>query len=166
MIMQEKYKPVVKEIKESASKDKAIERITELVSILNRIGITVSFLFVIVAVASVYNTIRLTIYTRRQEVDIMKLVGASYSTIRRPFVREGIFYGILGAVITLFLIFPLSSFAAPGLLSYLNTSPSETLLFLMRSIPTLVLIEFIAGIGMGTISSLMATYAYLGSNKA
>jgi cell division transport system permease protein len=70
-------------------------RLAGMVMVLGLIGIT---LFVIV------NTIRLAVYARRQEIEIMKLVGATDWFIRWPFVLEGMLYGVLGAIITSILV--------------------------------------------------------------
>lgn len=64
-------------------------------------GIIVSSIFIIIAILFVYNTIRLIIQFRQEEISIMKLVGATDSFVRGPFVIEGTLYGIVAGLITL-----------------------------------------------------------------
>lgn len=66
---------------------------------VNQIGIVISSVFVAIAVLVVFNTIRMGIFTRREEIGIMRLVGASNWYIRMPFVFEGVLYTTLGVIV-------------------------------------------------------------------
>ena len=74
----------------------------------NRIMNMVSFVIVVilslVSLFTIYNTIKLTIYARRDDVDIMKYVGASNAYIQMPFIIEGSVLGLIGASIAILLI--------------------------------------------------------------
>lgn len=66
-------------------------------------GVGLVLLLIIATVLTISNTIRLAVYARRREISIMKLVGATDWYIRRPFMIEGVFLGVLGAVVAMLL---------------------------------------------------------------
>jgi cell division transport system permease protein len=70
-----------------------------------RNGLIVTAIFVVIAILFVYNTIRLVIRFRQDEIAVMKLVGASDSFVRGPFIVEGALYGLIAGVITLPLVY-------------------------------------------------------------
>lgn len=84
---------------------KLIEKLRNLGSFVQRASLILALVFLIIAVLIIFNTIRITIFTRREEIEIMKLVGATDWYIRWPFLMEGILYGIIATVITLLLLY-------------------------------------------------------------
>ncbi len=80
-----------------------ISRIEELTRIANQSALVISTIFLIISIIVIFNTLRITIYNYREEIGIMKLVGATNSFIRLPFVLEGALLGALAAGITLIL---------------------------------------------------------------
>lgn len=166
ILLKDTYKNVVTDITGSQHQADTINRISAATDIVNRIGMTVGILFIVVAMGSVYNTTRLTIYSRKNEIDIMKLVGASYARIRRPFIREGILYGIIGAIVSILALFPLVSMATRGIFTFLSVGPQEVFAFIGKTVPHLIILNLLIGIVLGMTSSLFATLAYLDSKKA
>jgi cell division transport system permease protein len=81
-----------------------IEQLQNLSSVLNVLGIGMAVVLGLSAVVLIANTIRLAIYARREEVEIMKLVGASNWYIRIPFLLEGLIEGIVGAAFAVFVV--------------------------------------------------------------
>lgn len=71
-------------------------RLTNLIRVF---GISFTVFFVMIAILVILNTIRLAIYSRREEVEIMRLVGATRGYVRGPFLIEGILFGLIGALI-------------------------------------------------------------------
>lgn len=137
----------------------AIERIFALTANLNRAGIGFSVILAIVAVLIVFNTVRLAIYSFREEIKIQRLVGATNWFIRGPFLVQGIMIGVLAALICLsffalgcWLISPRLEFLLPGL---------NIFSFFIKNVWLIFLIQISAGIGLGTISSFLATRSYL-----
>lgn len=76
-------------------------------------GIIVSIIFIFFSVIMVFNTIRITIYSHREELIIMKLVGATNWFIRAPFLLEGIFYALIASICSMLLLYPLIVIVAP-----------------------------------------------------
>ncbi len=77
--------------------EKIITKLKNVRDRINEIGIAVSAIFTVIAVLVVFNTIRIGIYTRREEIAIMRLVGASNWFIRMPFIVEGVLYAVFAA---------------------------------------------------------------------
>jgi len=90
-----------------------IAQIKQVSDNINRIGLAASGLFIIIALLIVFNTIRVAIYTHREEIAIMKLVGATNWFIRSPFLLESIFYGFIGAIIALAITYPTLNLIQP-----------------------------------------------------
>ncbi len=79
--------------------DEAIERVRDLKTLLTRGSVVAAIVLAVVAVALIANTIRMAIYSRREEIGIMKLVGAGNWFVRVPFLLEGMIEGLVGAVL-------------------------------------------------------------------
>ena len=117
--------------------------------LLGLVGLTVLFIIV--------NTIRLAVVARAEEIEIMRLVGASDAFIRWPFIFEGALVGLLGALITLVL---LALGAAP--LSNVMTRFFEILPLELGSLSrNLAVLVLATGIGLGTIGSWVSVRSYL-----
>ncbi len=76
-----------------------VEKIINYSRAVRKVGIILSAVFVLIAIYVVLNTLRLAVYARRDEIEIMKLVGASPNYIVMPFVIEGVLFGVLGAIL-------------------------------------------------------------------
>lgn len=136
-----------------------INRLFAISAAIKRVGFGVTMLLGLIAVLVTFNAIRMAIYSQREEILIMRLVGASNWFIRSPFLIQGGLVGGFSAAITLTLtlIFLILfsykiSLAIPGLdlIAYMKTNWFLILLF-----------EFLVGIGLGIISSFIAVRKYL-----
>ncbi len=136
-----------------------IERIFLLTSFTNKVGIGLSIVLAIVAILVVFNTIRLAIIHRQEEIKVQRLVGASNWFIRGPFLVQGAISGIF-AFIFCFLIFAaLCWFLSPKLailFSDLNIWNYFSSNFLF-----IILIQLATGVGLGIISSAIAIRKHL-----
>ncbi|HVA37135.1 MAG TPA: permease-like cell division protein FtsX [Candidatus Dormibacteraeota bacterium] len=81
-----------------------VQKLLRLMTIAKRIGIGVILMLVVASFLIVSNTIRLTVYARRREIAIMKLVGATNNYIRLPFIAEGVVAGLVGAAVAVGLL--------------------------------------------------------------
>lgn len=148
---------------DSGDRREAIDNITKATHILGRVGIVAVALFAIISVLIIFNTIRMTIFNRRDELQIMRLLGASTSYIRGPFIVETIIYGVLSAIVSILLINALFVTASASLqatsFGLLDISYSQE--FFSEHYWQLLLIQLTLGILIGAVSSLIATRRYL-----
>lgn len=86
----------------------AIDAINRIITASNKLGFLIAIFFAIVSILITFNTIRLAIYIFREEISVMRLVGASETYIRGPFVTVGILYGLVSAILTVLLLIPLT----------------------------------------------------------
>ena len=136
-----------------------IDRIISFSNFFKSTGLVASAIFVIISTLIIFNTIRMAIFTRRDEIEIMKLVGATKAFIRGPFIIEAALYGIIGAVIATALSYVLLLGGGPKLSSYVDVT--STIDF-FRTYPLLVIgVEMLIGIVIGIFSSLLAMTRYL-----
>ncbi len=97
----EQQQQVVRQVTTAAD---SIEQLQTLSNFLNIFGLGMAVVLGLAAVVLIANTIRLAIYARRDEVSIMKLVGASNWFIRVPFLLEGMLVGLVGAALAVFFV--------------------------------------------------------------
>ncbi|MCX6766478.1 MAG: permease-like cell division protein FtsX [Candidatus Moranbacteria bacterium] len=152
------YKDYINRINYAKNKI-VIERLNNVLSTTRNVGAMLATLFSLIAVLITFNAIRITIYAHRQEIEIMRLVGASNPYIRMPFIFEGIIYGTISAVVVMLFLFPLIKFVAP----YLSgaVSVQEVQANFMHNLWLIFLIQLFTGVALGTISSLIAIRRYL-----
>ena len=134
-----------------------VDRVLTVTNLLRTVGLVLLALVGLTVLFIIINTIRLAVVARSEEIEIMRLVGASDAFIRWPFIFEGAMVGLFGALITLML---LAAGAAP--LSSLMTRFFEVLPLQVGSISRdLVIIVLATGIGLGTIGSWVSVRSYL-----
>jgi cell division transport system permease protein len=136
-----------------------IERIGSAANFAQQVGIIISAVFVVISILIIFNTIRMAIFNRREEIQMMKLIGAERSFIRGPFVVEAIVYGFFAALIATGIGSALLISAAPSLKDYFVIQPTIDVLILYAGFVLLGMI--LVGAFIGVISSLMATRRYL-----
>jgi cell division transport system permease protein len=136
-----------------------IERIFTTASLVQKFGIGVSIGLAIIAALASFNTIKLAIHNFREEISIMRLVGASNWFIRGPFLIQGIISGFVSVLIIVLIFLPLCYFLGPRLEAF---APGFNLYqIFLSNFWTLFLIQIITGIGIGFFSSLIAIRKYL-----
>lgn len=154
------YKDVVQEINYKDNKD-VIERLTRITSITQRAGIGISIIFISISVLVAFNTVRLTIYTRKQEIEIMRLVGASNWFIRWPFLFEGIFYGIVATIINFGLLYPALIILGPKVNSLFINQQIDILNYVSQNLVLVLVSQFGVAMMIGIFSSFVAIRRYL-----
>lgn len=166
----DKYDIIATAVQNSAFKDDisrinyaknkiVIERLNNVLSTTRNVGAMLATLFSLIAVLITFNAIRITIYAHRQEIEIMRLVGASNPYIRMPFIFEGIIYGTISAVAVMIILFPLIKFAAPYLGGAVSVRDVQA--NFMHNLWLIFLIQLVTGVALGTISSFIAIRRYL-----
>lgn len=138
-----------------------IETINSWANIARNGGIVLSIVFLIVSILVIFNTIRMAIFSRREEIYMMRLVGADNSFIRGPFMIEAQISGIISGIIATTVSYFGFNALAPHLENYgINISAISNQLnssFLV----VIYLVAIFIGITIGTLSSLLAISKYL-----
>ncbi len=147
----------------NGDRKKAIDNITHATNILRRAGVAAVIIFALISVLIIFNTIQMAIFNRRDELQIMRLLGASTSFIRGPFVVESIIYGVLSAIVSVLLINALFVMASSSLqatsFGLLDISYSQS--FFESHYWVLLTVQLGLGILIGAASSVIATRRYL-----
>jgi cell division transport system permease protein len=147
----------------SGDRKKAIDNITHATNILREVGVIAVGVFAVISALIIFNTIQMAIFNRRDEITIERLLGASTTFIRGPFVVESIIYGILSAVISLLLINSVFVAASQALqassLGLLDINFAHE--YFNHHFLYLLLLQVGVGILIGAASSVIATQRYL-----
>ena len=148
---------------DSGDRREAIDKISHATNILRRVGVVAVIVFAVISVLIIFNTIQMAIFNRRDELQIMRLLGASTWFIRGPFVVESVIYGILSAVISTLLIQSVFVTASSSLqatsFGLLDISYAQE--FFQNHFWTLLAMQLALGILIGAASSVIATRRYL-----
>lgn len=136
-----------------------ISKLTQIIDSTQALSFFITLFLVALTVLITYNTIRLAIYTAREEISIMRLVGASNSYIRGPFVVEGILYGFVAGIVTLLILYPIT---------YLIGDSTERFFvnfnvfsYYINNFGEIFLVILASGIAIGAISSYLAVKRHL-----
>lgn len=139
--------------------EEVIKRIDSIYKGIQNWGFTLTMALALVAILVTFNTIRLTMYSQKQEIEIMRLVGGSNWHIKAPYLVEGGLYGAFAAMISLLIFYPAVTYVSPKVESLM---PSVGLIsyFISNGIQ-FVLIVFLVGILLGVVSSFVAIRKFL-----
>jgi len=136
-----------------------IEKLSQIVDSSERLGFVLSIVLILLSIIITFNTVRLAIYTAREEISVMRLVGASSAYVRGPFVVEGIMYGIAASIIVLVLYYPLTLWMGPFTERFFGAI--NIFDYYVSNFGQMFLLLMVAGIGLGALSSYMAVRRYL-----
>lgn len=149
---------IIDDINYYKNKD-AIDRLTKIINSANRLGFILTLFLIIISVSITFNTLRLVIYMSRDEISVMRLVGASANYIRGPFFVAGAIYGFVSAIITLIIFYPITLwlgsttedfFVGLNIFHYYASHFGQIFLIIVGS-----------GVAIGSISSFLAVRKYL-----
>lgn len=160
-VSKDDFKPIIHNISYQQNK-KIIDRLIAITSFIKETGWLLSLTFVIISILVVLNTIRLTIFTRKDEIEIMRLVGASDIFIRVPFVVEGLLYGLLATIISTLLLSAGLAIMNPRITQYLGQSVTQRLDdFFWSHLLIIIGLQLLVGIVIGIICSLLTIRKHL-----
>src|SRR3989338_9395912 len=137
-----------------------IERLSKILKFIVTFGVGLIAVFCLIAILVVFNTITLTIYNRKEEVEIMRLVGATNWYIRGPFLVEAVLYSISATVIAGALFLPVFSKVLPKIAIFVNP---EVTVFNQNifNFSYLVLMLIVISLVLAVFSTLLAIRKYL-----
>ena len=136
-----------------------IDRLSKIIDITNRLGLIVTILLALTAIIVTFNTVSLAIYSNRDEIGIMRLVGAPNRFISGPYMVEGIIYGVIGAIVSLMIFWPTIYWGAPYLKYFITDL--DLRIYFMANFWKLFGYQLVFGIALGVISSNFAIRKYL-----
>lgn len=168
----EDYPGIVEKLEEAHFKDAIrkinykdnqtmINRLNATANSLEKGGIIISAIFAVIAIVIMFNTIRLTIYSRSKEISIMKLVGATNWYIRWPMIIEGILYGLVASAISLGVLFPTTNMISPKIETYFQGYGLGLAQYFNAHILEIIGLQILVAITLGVISSSIAIGRYL-----
>lgn len=138
-----------------------ISYITQVTSRAYQIGAGVSLLLVVIAVIVIFNTIRITIYSHREEVGIMKLVGATNWFVRAPFILESVLIAVISALATIAVFGLLLYFSDPMITSFFAGYDFSIYQFFLENIGAFILFELAGAALLSVVSSMIAITRHL-----
>jgi len=141
--------------------EKIITRVTEISKKAEEVSLAISLVFAIIAVLIIFNAIRVSVYTRREEVSVMRLVGASSSFIRLPFLLESVIYGLFAVVITFGILYAAFGAISPYLNVLLNSYSFNLVEYYNQNFVMLFMAEAGAVVLLSVLSSAVALGRYL-----
>ena len=132
-----------------------------IINVIRTVGIVGIGLVGLTVLFMIINTIRIAVYSRANEIEIMRLVGASDSFIRWPFILEGILCGLIGAFVTILLVAAVWDPIQPAMVSVFQMPTAVSARFLT----TLSLLILAVGLGVGAIGSWISVRSYLAAAR-
>ena len=132
-----------------------------IINVIRTIGIVIVGLVGLTVLFMIINTIRIAVYSRAGEIEIMRLVGASDSFIRWPFILEGILCGFIGAVVTVTLVTAIWDPIQPAMVSMFQMPTAVSSQFLA----TISVLLFAVGLGVGAVGSWISVRSYLSAAR-
>lgn len=161
VIYSDQNKPLLGQQPSNANAQKeAINHIAVVTQFLETAGVVSAIIFVIISILIIFNTIRMAIFNRRDEIEIMKLIGAEKYFIRGPFIVEASLYGVLAALVSIGIVYALLLTKANDLAQ--QDIVVDNTLHLFKQWPVVIVLgQMLAGAAIGVFSSLLAMRRYL-----
>lgn len=149
--------PVIDEVNFARNKE-SIDTLTAIIGAVERASLVTMAVLIVAAIIITFNTIRLAIYTAREEISIMRLVGASNAFIRGPFMLQGIMYGFVGAVLSLLILYPILLWLGPRTEAFFEIN---LFTYFVNNFGQIFGVLVGIGIVLGLVSSTLAVARYL-----
>ncbi|MBT4722507.1 FtsX-like permease family protein [Candidatus Falkowbacteria bacterium] len=141
--------------------EKIIAGVEMISNKVEKISIALTMIFVFIAILIVYNAIRVTIYTHKEEIAVMKLVGASNSFVKWPFLLEGVIYSVFSTVFAFLLLYIIFGAVGPYLSDFLEAYNFDLIKYYNSHFAFIFLSQLIGVIILNVISSAVAVGKYL-----
>lgn len=145
---------------EDKSNSNTVEKIGRTINVVQKAGFALAIVSICLAILIVFNTIRMAIFNRRDEIEMMKLIGASRSFIRGPFIVEAIVYGMISALVSTIAV-AIGVLSIRDKLSNYGIGMDRVSQLLTVYIGLVLLFMLLIGAVIGMISSFLATKKHL-----
>jgi cell division transport system permease protein len=145
------------EVTKITTSQQEVDTLVGIIGVIRTAGLVAIGLVGLTVLFMIINTIRIAVYSRANEIEIMRLVGASDSFIRWPFILEGILCGLIGSVITVILVAIIWDPIQPVMVAVFQMPTAVSTRFLT----TLSVLLFGVGLGVGALGSWISVRSYL-----
>lgn len=135
-----------------------IDQLNSIISGAQKLGFLVTLLLILISIIITFSTIRLAIFISKEEIGVMRLVGASKMRVRGPFMIEGAIYGVVATIITLVLFWPITFWLGRNMTSFLGLNLYD---YYISNLFQIFIIVLLSGVSLGMISSILAVRRYL-----
>lgn len=149
--------PLIDRVNFNQNKE-AIDKLTRIIDATERSSFIAMIILVVSSILISFNTIRLAIYTTREEISVMRLVGASNMFIRGPFILQGIMYGLIAGVLALLITYPVVLYLGPATEAFFGLNIFN---HFVMNFPYLFGLLVGSGVVIGMVSSILAITRYL-----
>ncbi len=156
--LSESGRPIIDKVNYYQNKA-AIDKLNSILASAQSLGFALSLVFAVISVLIIFNTVSLAIYNSREEIGVMRLVGAGNHYIRGPFIVEGAMYGLISALIVLVLFYPLTYWLGPTTENFF--SGLNLFKYYLDNFPQVFSVILGSGIVLGMISSFLAVRKHL-----
>lgn len=136
-----------------------IDRLVAIINTINGGGLVSTVVLAFIAGLVLFNTITIAIYSNREEIGIMRAVGASNFLVRGPLVVEGVIAGVLSAVVSMIIAMPIAYAVAPYIKVFIPSF--DMFQYFYSHIGNLFMYQILFGVGIGVFSSFVAVRRYL-----
>lgn len=135
-----------------------IDKLNTIITGAKHFGLIVTLILIALSIIITFNTIRLTIFISREEIGIMRLVGASKLRVRGPFMVEGAIYGTVASLLTMAVFYPATLWVGNNMSGFLGINLHS---YFMSNFLQIFIIILLSGAMLGVVSSFIAIRKYL-----
>ncbi len=139
----------------------AIERVRRIAETVRLVGYVLIAIFVLFSVLIIYNAIRVSIFTQKEEIGVMRLVGASNAIVRWPLLLDGLFFALIALIVCAGLLWGVFTAIDPYLITFFDGADPHLLDYVRTEGPKILLVEFVALFFLVFVSSWAAVGRYL-----
>lgn len=155
--LQEQKNPIIDEINYTRNKE-SIDKLTHIIDAVKQASFVTLLVLLAAAIMITFNTIRLAIFTAKDEIGVMRLVGASNGFIRGPFMLQGIMYGVISGVLALCILYPIVLWLGPKTAVFFELNIFD---YFVSNFTYIFGVLIGIGVALGLVSSTLAIARYL-----
>ncbi len=155
--LEEQKNPIIEEINYVKNKE-SIGKLSSIIGAVEQASFVALMVLIMASVLITFNTIRLAIFTAKEEISVMRVVGASNMYIRGPFMLQGVMYGVVSGVIALAILYPIVLWLGPKTAEFFEINIFD---YFVSNFAYIFLVLVGIGVTLGLVSSVLAITRYL-----
>ena len=155
--LEEQKNPIIDEINYTKNKE-SISKLSSIIEAVEQASFVALMVLIMASILITFNTIRLAIFTAKEEISIMRLVGAGNMYIRGPFMLQGVMYGVISGVLALAILYPIVLWLGPKTTQFFEINIFD---YFVNNFAFIFLTLVGIGVALGLVSSVLAITRYL-----